>query len=158
MKIKRNYITPYTAFLFLVVGSSGILRFFHLFNEYTLIVHEAASLLFVIFSVLHIVTNWRSLKSRFKQKSFITAAVIVLSLATILVAGGKDHVKYEDAVLQRLYKAPISSAFNALNIEYKEADTILKRHNIISENRNTLEDVGRRNSKTPREILELFVE
>ena len=85
MKIKREFITPYITFLFLVIGLSGIFRFIHVFDDYTEIVHEFLGLAFVIFSALHIIINWKSLKIHFKKKMFVTSAIVVLLLSVGLI-------------------------------------------------------------------------
>ena len=91
MKIKREFVTPYITFLFLVIGLSGIFRFIHVLDDYTQIVHEALGLAFVIFSVLHIIINWRSLKIHFKKRMFVTSAIVVLLFSVGLVIFGKLH-------------------------------------------------------------------
>lgn len=40
MKLSRNYVTPFVSLVFIVVGLSGLLMFFHLFDGYTEIAHE----------------------------------------------------------------------------------------------------------------------
>lgn len=53
MKLNRNYVTPFISLVFLVVGISGLLMFFHLFDGYTEVVHEILGLLFVICYLCH---------------------------------------------------------------------------------------------------------
>jgi hypothetical protein len=158
MKIKREFITPYITFLFLVIGLSGILRFLHVFDDYTQIVHEVLGLAFVIFSILHIIINWKSLKIHFKKRVFITSAIVVLLLSVGLVIIGKIHVNEERIIKEKLFKAPISIVFSILDIEYDKAEIILKNQNIIIAGSNNLEEVCRKNKKSPNEILELIIQ
>ncbi len=158
MKIKREFITPYITFLFLVLGLSGILMFLHVFDDYTQIVHESIGLAFVIFSILHIIINWTSLKIHFKKRVFITSAIVVLLLSVGLVIYGKIHVNEERIIKEKLFKAPISIVFSILDIEYDKAEIILKNQNIIIAGSNNLEEVCRKNKKSPDEILELIIQ
>ena len=91
MKIKRNIVTPYLAFLFLAVGVSGIFMFFHVFDGYTKVVHEILGLAFVVFSVLHLIINWKSMKSHFKKRVFIFSGIIVLIFSIAFIMMGKMH-------------------------------------------------------------------
>lgn len=158
MKIKREFVTPYITFLFLVIGLSGIFMFIDVFDDYTQIVHEFLGLAFVIFSVFHIIINWKSLKIHFKKKMFVTSAIVVLLLSVGLIIVGKLHVNEERVIMEKLSKAPISNVFSVLDIEYNEAEIILKNHNIIIAGANTIEEVSRKNQKSPNDILELIIQ
>mgnify|MGYP000869958899 CR=1 FL=1 len=70
MKLNRNYVTPFISLVFLVVGISGVLMFFHLFDGYTEVVHEVLGVFFMICAVMHIVLNWKPLKMHFKKAFF----------------------------------------------------------------------------------------
>jgi len=157
MKIKREFITPYITFIFLVIGLSGIFMFFHVFDDYTKIVHEFLGLAFVIFAVLHIIINWKSLKIHFKKKTFVTSAILVLLLSVELIIFGKLQIDEERVIMEKLSNAPISNVFSVLDIEYNEAKKILKNHNIIIAGSNTIEEVSRKNQKSPNDILELII-
>lgn len=157
MKIKREFITPYITFLFLVIGLSGIFMFLHVFDDYTQIVHEFFGLAFVIFTVLHIIINWKSLRIHFKKKMFVTSAIVVLLLSVGLIILGKLHVDEERVIMEKLSNAPISNVFSVLDIEYNEAEKILKNHNIKIAGSNTIEEVSRKNQKSPNDILELII-
>ncbi len=159
MKIKRDFVTPYITFLFLVIGLSGIFMFIHVFDDYTEIVHEFSGLAFVIFSALHIIINWKSLKIHFKKKMFVTSAIVVLLLSVGLIILGKLQVVDEERVImEKLSKAPMSNVFSVLGIEYDEAKIVLENHNIIIAGSNTIEEVSRKNQKSTNDILELIIQ
>ena len=159
MKIKRDVVTPYITFLFLVIGLSGIFMFIDVFDDYTEIVHEFLGLAFVIFSALHIIINWKSLKIHFKKRMFVTSAIVVLLLSVGLIILGKLLVVDEERVImEKLSKAPMSNVFSVLGIEYDEAKIVLKNHNIIIAGSNSIEEVSRKNQKSPNDILELIIQ
>ena len=132
--------------------------FLHILDDYTQIVHEAFGLSFVIFSILHIILNWKSLKIHFKKRVFVTSAIVVLLLSVGLVIIGKIHVNEERIITEKLFKAPISIVFRILDIEYDKAEVILKNQNIIIAGSNNLEDVCRNNNISPNEILESIIQ
>ncbi len=75
MKLKRNYVTPFISLNFLVLGISGMLMFFHLFDGYTEVVHEFFGLFFFICSIFHIILNWKALKIHLKKRCFHTCCL-----------------------------------------------------------------------------------
>ena len=157
MKIKRNIITPYLAFLFLVVGLSGTLMFFHLFDDYTAVVHELLGMAFVVFSVLHLIINWKSMKSHFKKRVFIFSGMIILVFTILFVSAGKMHGNLEYDVIDKLIKSPVSHSFHVLNKDYHQAESILEENNIIVGASETIEEICVNNRTSPKKILELLV-
>ena len=85
MKPNRNYVTPFISLVFLVVGISGLLMFFHLFDGYTEVVHEILGLFFVVCAIFHIILNWKALKIHFKKGVFLPALFGVLTVSAILI-------------------------------------------------------------------------
>ncbi len=157
MKIKRSFVTPYIVFLFLVIGLSGILMFFHLFDDYTRVLHELLGLTFVLFSILHIIINWTSLKGHFKKKIFYVSGLVVLLISIGLIIIGKVNGNHEQVIIDKILKAPISSSFIVLNVDYNDAEIILKKNNIKIGDSKTIEEICIRNQKSPNEIIELIV-
>jgi len=157
MKIKRNIVTPYLAFLFLVVGISGTFMFFHVFDGYTTVVHDILGLAFVVFSVLHLIINWKSMKSHFKKRVFISSGIIVLVFTILFVSAGKMHENLEHDIIGKLIKSPVLHSFNVLNIDYHQAESILEKNNIIVGASETIEEICINNQISPKKILELLV-
>jgi len=100
LKLKRNIITPCLAFLYLSVAVTGLFMVFHLLGDVVEDAHKILGLLFLSFSIMHIIINWKSLKSYFKQKFFIVAGCSVLLLVVALVVAGKDeHHHHPDRIV-----------------------------------------------------------
>ena len=90
---------------------------------------------------------------------FVTSAIVVLLLSVGLIILGKLLVVDEERVImEKLSKAPIANVFSVLDIEYNKAEIILKNHNIIIAGSNTIEDVSRKNQKSPEDILEIIIQ
>lgn len=158
MKIKRNIVTPYLTFLFLIVGLSGILMFFHIFDEYTKVVHELLGLVFVIFSVLHIIVNWAGIKKYFNQRVFIVSGIVIFILSTVFIVIGKLDKDLEREVMDKLVKSPVSHSFYVLDMSYEQAEAKLRNRGIIIGASNTIEEISVKNKKSPKEIMEWLVE
>lgn len=158
MKLKRNVITPYLTFLFIVVGLSGILMLFHILDDYTKIVHELLGTVFVLFSIFHVMINWKSLKTHFKSKVFIVSGIVVLLFSICFVVLAKIHVDHEGIMIEKLVAAPITESFSVLDLDYNEVEKILKENNITIGESKTIKEIGLNNEKSPKEIIELIIE
>lgn len=157
MKISRNFVTPFITIIFLIIGVTGILMALHIFDGYTETLHEALSLLFVIFSLLHIIVNWKSLKNHFKKKTFTTALIVVLLLSAAIAVLGKGHGEHERIIMKKLSVADIANTFELLEIDYNVAEKKLKNNNIVIGNSKTIEEIALKNSESSKKIIELIV-
>lgn len=158
MKLKRNIITPYLTFLFLIVAISGILMLFHLFDDYTKVVHELLGAVFVIFSIFHVIINWKSLKSHFKSKTFITSGIVVLFLSVGFIIAGKLNTNHEQIMIERVVDAPISHSFSILNLDYNNVEKKLLENNILIGESKSIREISINNKKSPKDIIELIIE
>lgn len=158
IKIKRDFVIPYLALIFLIVALSGILMFFHMLDDYTKVVHEFLGLAFACFALLHVVTNRNSIRNYFAQRKFTAPAVAVIILASGLIIGGKLHGNLEQELLNKLVRAPASDSFRILNIDYGQAREILTRNSIsVRDSLESVEEIAIRNKKSPEEIIELII-
>ncbi|WP_277633228.1 DUF4405 domain-containing protein [Avrilella dinanensis] len=158
MKLNRNYVTPFISLVFLVVGLSGVLMFFHLFDGYTEVVHEFLGVFFVVCAVFHIILNWKALKIHFKKAVFLPALLGVITITSLLVVMERLYPPVDLQIMNRIVKAPVRDAFKALNINYDEANIKLKARGIGIENAQSLEDLWKLNNADAEVIIDLLLE
>lgn len=158
MKPNRNYVTPFISLLFVVVGLSGLLLFFHLFEGYTEVVHEVLGLFFTISAVFHILLNWKALKIHFKKAVFLPALFGVIMITSLLVVMERLYPPVDLQIMNRIIKAPVRDAFQALNINYEEANIKLKAKGIAIQNAQSLEDLWKMNNADAEVIIDLLLE
>jgi hypothetical protein len=158
MKLNRNYITPFISLVFLVVGLSGLLMFFHLFDGYTEVVHEILGLFFIVCAIAHIIINWTALRVHFKKGVFIPALIGVLIISASLIVSESMHPPVDALIINNIVKAPINDAFRALNVDYKITAEKLKEHGISIQKANTIEDIWMNNDADPEEVIDLILE
>ncbi|HLW62529.1 MAG TPA: DUF4405 domain-containing protein [Flavobacterium sp.] len=158
MKPNRNYVTPFISLVFLVVGISGLLMFFHLFDGYTEVVHEILGLFFVVCAIFHIILNWKALKIHFKKAVFLPALLGVITITSLLVVMERLYPPVDLQIMNRIVKAPVRDAFKALNINYDEANIKLKARGIGIENAQSLEDLWKLNNADAEVIIDLLLE
>lgn len=158
MKLNRNYITPFISLVFLVVGLSGLLMFFHLFDGYTEVVHEYLGVFFVVCAVFHIILNWKALKIHFKRGVFIPALLGVLAISVTLIVGESIYPPVDTIIINKIVKAPINDAFKALEVDYSEAYKRLETNGISIEGATTIEAIWINNNADPEKVIDLIME
>lgn len=157
MKLNRNYITPFISLVFLVVGLSGLLMFFHLFDGYTEVVHEYLGVFFVICAIFHIILNWKALKIHFKRGVFIPALLGVLAISVTLIVGESIYPPVDTIIINKIVKAPINDAFKALEVDYSEAYKRLETNGISIEGATTIEAIWINNNADPEKVIDLIM-
>ena len=156
MKINRKIVTPIVTFIFLLIGVTGIMMFFHVFDGFIEVLHEIAGLAFVIFSILHVIVNWKSLKNLFKNKSFIITGVLTLIISTTIIFIAKGHNEHKRIIIEKLVEAPIEETFYILDID-KNALELLENKDILIGSSTTINEVGINNGIKPEEVLEILL-
>ena len=157
MKLNRNYVTPFISLVFLVVGLSGLLMFFHLFDGYTEVVHEYLGVFFVVCAVFHIILNWKALKIHFNRGVFIPALLGVLAISVTLIVGESIYPPVDTIIINKIVKAPINDAFKALEVDYSEAYKRLKTNGISIEGATTIEAIWINNNADPEKVIDLIM-
>jgi hypothetical protein len=158
MKLNRNYVTPFISLIFLVLGISGMLMFFHLFDGYTEVAHEFFGLFFFICAIFHIILNWKALKIHFKRGVFIPAALALAVISILFIVEQQSSPKVDTILLERISKAPIDDAFKALQVDSLKAVTRLKANGISIEGAETLEDIWTNNETNIMEVFDLITD
>ena len=155
MKIKRELVTPYLAFIFVVVCVSGIFMFFHLMDDYTNVVHEFLGLAFALFAILHITINWKSIRNYFSKGMLAIPSIVILIISIAFITIGKIKGNLENEMLVKLLKAPAASSFKVLSGSYEQALSLLKAHDVIVKDPSeSIEQISVRNNKSPEEVIE----
>lgn len=158
MKLNRKYVTPFILLIFLVVGLSGLLMFFHFFDGYTEVVHEFLALFFVVCAVFHIILNWKALRIHFKKAVFLPVALGITLISTLFIFQQHFNPKVDTILLERIIKAPISDVFKVLQVDYPEAIKKLEEKGISVDGARTMEDIWINNNSDAEEVFDLITE
>jgi amino acid transporter len=158
MRLNRNFVTPFTTIVFLVVAFTGVLMFFHLFDGYTEVAHEFLGLFFVILAVFHIILNWKALKIHFKKRVFLSAAIAVAVISLLLIVQQYYNPKVDTILLERIIKAPIGDVFKVLQIDSIETAKRLETNGISLEGAETMGEIWINNRIQPQKLFDLLME
>lgn len=158
MKLNRNYVTPFISLVFLVVGLSGILMFFHLFDGYTEIVHEYLGVFFVVCAIFHIIINWKGLKFHFRKGVFIPALLGVMAISVAFIVGESLFPPVDTIIIDKIVKAPINDSFKALGVDYSKAVKRFNARGISINGATTIEDIWINNATDSEVVIDLIME
>ena len=158
MKLSRNYITPFISLTFLVIGITGILMFFHLFDGYTEVVHEILGLFFIVCAIFHIILNWTALKIHFKKSVFLPALLAILTISALQNMAERIYQKVDLKIMSRNVKAPVEDAFKALQVDSDMAIKRLEAKGIVIEGVGNMEDIWIKNNVSPETVIDLILE
>ena len=156
--LKRDYITPFISLTFLVVGLSGTLMFFHLFDGYTEVMHECLGIFFMVCAICHIVLNWQGLRAHFKRGVFIPAAFGITVVAITFIIFQQLYPPIDLVLFNRIIKAPLDEAFKALNVDYSAARERLEEKGISISGAKTIEDIWTKNDSDAETVIDLIME
>ncbi len=82
---ERSFLSPVVAFTFLPVAFTGILMLLHMHLPGMKNIHQWVGLVFTVFCIFHIVTNWKPFAKYLGKGGARTA--LVLALVLIIICG-----------------------------------------------------------------------
>ena len=158
MKLSRSFITPLITIIFLVVALSGLLLFFHIFDGYTEVVHEILGVIFVVFSVLHVILNWKALKIHFKKRVFILSTIVVAVISILLVIQQQKSPKFDTILIERITNAPIEDVLKVLQVDSIVVVKRLEENGISFIEGASMEEIWINNKVSPKKLFDLIIE
>jgi len=158
MKLSRSFITPLITIIFLAVALSGLLMFFHIFDGYTEVVHEILGVIFVVFSVLHVILNWKALKIHFKKRVFILSTIVVAVISILLVIQQQKSPKFDTILIERITNAPIEDVLKVLQVDSIVVVKRLEENGISFIEGASMEEIWINNKVSPKKLFNLIIE
>ena len=96
MALQRQWVTPFVAGSFLVMGVTGILMFFHCDTGLNKTVHEWLGWAMVVAVALHVTVNFQGFKNMFRTtlgKGILSLFTVILALSFFNLGGGEGGGK-----------------------------------------------------------------
>lgn len=113
MKYLREWATPLTIGVFLLMGVTGALMFFRSATTLNKEVHEWAGLVMIAAVASHAVTNWPSIKRYFRTSSLarglVGSCILILMSSFITLPGQQDGGSPKMRTFNAVVHAPIES-------------------------------------------------
>lgn len=153
----KEIATSLTTLIFLVIGISGVMLYFHWFSSSVKELHEILGLAFVAVVVLHVFVNWNSMKSYFKKSAFMISAVIIVAISSVfIITNSTQGINPKTMIIQSVLNSSIQDSLKILNIDYNKAKEMLYTKNIKIEEYKSLNELAKKNSQSPFEIIAIL--
>lgn len=153
----RDFATSFTTLMFLVIGLSGVMMFFHFFDSYVKELHEILGLVFVAAAILHVVANWKAMKNYFSKKVFLGAILLTVIVSAGFVVSSLNKGENPKGVMMgRVLNGPSIITFQLLNGDYNRAVEKLKAQNIIVTEGKSIGEIAKENKTSPFKIVQII--
>lgn len=158
MKFKlRDIATSLTTIVFFIVGLSGVMLYFKLFDSQVKELHEILGLAFVVAAVLHVFVNWKAMKNYFSKKIFISFVIVLALISGVFISNNLSAGENpKGLVLKSMIEAPINSSLQVLNVDYDKAMNKLKNGNITNVDGNSILAIAKANKTSPFKIIAII--
>lgn len=152
----RDYATSFTTLMFLVIGISGVMMFFHFYDKYVKELHEILGLVFVAAALFHVLANWKAMKNYFSKKVFLFAIAVTLVVSGGFVVKSLSQGENPKGVMMgRVLNGPSAITFQLLNGDYNKAVEKLKAQNIIVGEGKSINEIAKENKTSPFRIVDI---
>jgi Na+/melibiose symporter-like transporter len=153
----KTLATSLTTFAFIVMGTTGVLMYFHILDNYTKELHEILGLAFVAIVFAHVFFNWKAMKKYFSKKLFYFSAGIIsiVSLGFILTAPTGPNVKR--ILINSVLGNPIEKTAVLFVDNYDLAKKKFEAAGLIIESDKSLKELAMINQTSPFKLLDILV-
>jgi glucan phosphoethanolaminetransferase (alkaline phosphatase superfamily) len=111
----RELATSLTALTFVIIGVTGVLMYFHLFESRIKTLHEILGLVFVGAVSLHVFFNWKSMRRYFGKQVFISTVIVAAAVSAVFVsAAGAGGANPKTEIIRAVLAAPLDEAVQLL--------------------------------------------
>lgn len=152
---QKNLATSLTTMVFLVMGTTGVLMFFHLFDKYTKELHEILGLAFVIIVFFHVFYNWTSMKSYVRKKLFLLSFALVFIISISFIINTKEGENPKTKIINLVLNAPIEKSVGILGTDIEQIKGKLKSEGIVFENQESIMEIAKNNKTSPFKIIDI---
>lgn len=152
---KRDIFTSTTSLTFLVMATTGVLLFFHLFESSIKELHEILGLVFVTAALLHVWVNWKAMKNYFGKKVFLGLAAVVMVVALGFIAsGGEQKGVSPKMLIGKVLQAPIETSALVLGMDKEMMLAKFKAAGFSVSDTTSLDSLAKENKTSPFALLE----
>lgn len=154
---QRDVATSLTILVFIIVGTTGTLMFFHLFDAYTKQMHEYLGLVFVVAALLHVLVHIKSTKQYFTKKVFLGFFVILLGVVIAFTSSVKEGgVHPKKLAFDKLFGSSIEKSFVLFTPSVDEAKFKLESAGLKLDDAATISQIAKLNKTSPFEIISII--
>jgi len=153
---KRDIATSATALLFTVIGTTGVLMYFHILDNYTKQMHEILGLAFVVAILLHIMVNFKNMKKYFAKKIFFVLTFVTVIIVSGFIINAPEGKNPKSIVFTALFNAEIETSFLVFVEDFDLAKIKLEEAGINIEGLDSIGKIAKANKTSPFDIVKIL--
>jgi len=153
---KRDIATSLTTLVFIVIGTTGIMMYFHILDKYTKEMHEILGLVFVGAVFLHVFVNFNSMKQYFKKKTFLTISILTLLTVGIFAANSPKGDNPKRLIIESVLTSNIEKSFLLFVDDIDFAKIKLEKAGIKVAEEKTIDEIAEKNNLSPFKIIDIL--
>lgn len=143
-----------TALFFFIIALSGVMMFFHFFDDYIKELHEILGLVFVAVVFSHVYFHFKSFKSYFGKKVFTISAIIVLVISAAFVLNTPEGENPKKTLIVTMIQAPIEDSAKVLGVDMNTLKERLKSNGITIVSKDaTIDSIAKESGVSPFELV-----
>ncbi len=155
---KRYIATSLTSTIFLVIGITGVMMYFHILDAFTKNMHEILGLVFVGAVVFHVFFHWHSMKKYFTKKVFLSSLLVVFIVVSGFIYNSSNAgVNPKQSVIEAVLKAPIKESIRILGSNMQSVESKFKNSDIKFEKEVSILEIAQSNNTSPFRIVAIIV-
>ncbi|BFU77008.1 hypothetical protein ALC152_02230 [Arcobacter sp. 15-2] len=153
---KRDIATSVTTLVFIVIGTTGIMMYFHILDKYTKEMHEILGLVFVGAVFLDVFVNFNSMKQYFKKKTFLTISILTLLTVGIFAANSPKGDNPKRLIIESVLTSNIEKSFLLFVDDIDFAKIKLEKAGIKVAEEKTIDEIAEKNNLSPFKIIDIL--
>ena len=155
--LNLQFATSATALLFLVIGTSGVMMYFHFYDKYVKEMHEVLGLVFVIAALLHVFIHKSNLIGYAKKPIFQLLSVILLITTILFVADvNEGGISPKKIIIDSLLQTPLQNSIVVLKANKTEVEKRLLDEGIKVDFSKSIQELAKENKTSPFKIVEII--
>ncbi|MBU0632704.1 DUF4405 domain-containing protein [bacterium] len=156
--VNREFATSVTALLFVVMGISGVMMFFHLSDRYVKEMHEILGLVFVIGVFLHIFFNFKSMQKYFNKTIFKILSAIVIVVSMLFVFNVKEGQDPKRTIIESVFNASLQNYSTVLGMSIDDVKDKLDKRGFKVDIKDTIQEISTKNHISPFEVVDIITQ
>ncbi len=156
MTKKREFATSMTALMFLVIGATGVMMYFHILDKYTKQMHEILGLVFVAAVLAHVFVHYKSMKQYFSKKIFLIISVLTLVTVSVFVLNAPEGKSSKKILAEGVFNSNIEKSFVLFADNADLAKARLTQAGLRIQGLETIEQIAKENKTSPFRVVQVI--
>ena len=155
--LNKDLATSLTALLFAVIGVSGVMMFFHFFDNYVKEMHEILGLAFIAGVLLHVFFNFKAFKKYFGKGVFLLVTLATLVTATVFVLQVDDKPDPKRAMIETVFNSSVQNYAEFLHVEIQAVEQNLAKAGIVTDMQESINLTAQKNKISPFKLIGIII-